>query len=409
MTTLPTPSQRMQIAEIIAMDWQTICSSCNIEPSIIINNLHAGSTPRDQANEFIKVFCNRSLPISTLINACNRRQFASYAKKIGDIANLVTARVSARAYMSRVFPPYGIGHSMLKTAACSLYDTFVFAFRFSPQQQSDAAAQSNTIAGKVEFLIEKWYSSAACVEDLYDALVRWKHTELIRQLGLFVDDDLMSTLCMPPVAEEQIINIRSDKKNYGNTVETGTMAAFVQENGSHYHAICFQMNETSAWKLFLRQQKMLSSDSMAKMVTELSQMYSNGKGNPTDSIFKLISINDYGKTPINTFMNDLMNLDVNDVTAAVHKYNKFRATKEQEIETKNQNVYEANVGLREFLINNDISTHESVDDDLSKLCHKDIGVTKPDHLKRLEFDDILAAGFSRIQSRTMVQKIQKMK
>lgn len=187
---------RASVAEAIASDWYAICSHLNIEPAYITSNLYAGATPLDCARFLVQRAASRCMPLSVFRAAALRyvnlrgvtclNADTPTSTYTGAVDQQQQA-MGAREFLSRNFPPHGVGHTQLNAAACSTYDTFVAAFRFTPSQCSGAAASTNNRRALVDCLLEKFYASAATVSDLRVALERWNHVKLLNNLGLSSD------------------------------------------------------------------------------------------------------------------------------------------------------------------------------------------------------------------------------
>lgn len=185
-----------------------------------------------------------------------------------------------------------------------------------------------------------------------------------------------------------------------------TMASFVKEAGPYYTKICVVMNEKKSWKELARNYGVLNNPGAAKLVIDLSQAWEERRNNPTDIVFKLL-IESIGNKPLDQFEQDLRRIDNSELIKVVDDWKAFRQNTISKIEDENTSIYVANVGLREFLLVNKISKTTNVDQHLARLTSPTIGVSEPDHLKMLKYDDFVSAGFSVIEARMMENAIKK--
>lgn len=184
-----------------------------------------------------------------------------------------------------------------------------------------------------------------------------------------------------------------------------TMSSFVTEAGPYYVKLCVAMNENKSWKDLARNYGVLNNPGAAKLVTDLSAKWEQRLNNPSDVVFKLLCAS-IGSKDLDEFEGDLRRLDNPAVIQILDDWNAFRHAKKTKAQDENTSVYIANVALRQFLLDNKISKIGNVDEHLARLTSPSIGVTEPDHLKMLTFDDFCKAGFSIIESRMMVKAIK---
>jgi hypothetical protein len=75
---------------------------------------------------------------------------------------------------------------VLERAACALFSTFTDAFRFNPSEEAAARANSANKAEQVAYLLKTFFARnpTPSVDDLSQALLRWKHQELLAKFNL---------------------------------------------------------------------------------------------------------------------------------------------------------------------------------------------------------------------------------
>lgn len=139
---------------------------------------------------------------------------------------------SAQDYLELQFSE-GVGHTLLAQAAASLFDGFKTAFRFGPGDVRAAEAHaSNNTSAQVQHLLSRWYMKAPTNQDLKDALLRWNHKVMLRQLGFVGDDvgkEVIGTRAAPP--SENLIAPPSDKDSILERIEKmQEMLTFFQTN-----------------------------------------------------------------------------------------------------------------------------------------------------------------------------------
>uniref|UniRef100_A0A6C0JT67 Death domain-containing protein n=1 Tax=viral metagenome TaxID=1070528 RepID=A0A6C0JT67_9ZZZZ len=267
-------------------------------------------------------------------------------------------------------------------------------------------------------LVQHMYNTCFPIDTLVSTLKRMQNNRVASKIASLSGDPNITSLSIPPAMCPMMNspNADFDGDELNMYINTGnpfmiketkqTMSSFVSEAGPYYVKLCVAMNEKGNWKDLARNYGVLNNPGAAKLVTDLSAKWEQRLNNPSDVVFKLLCASIGGKD-LDEFEQDLRRLDNSAIVQILDDWNTFRHAKKTKAQDENTSVYTANVALRKFLLDNKISKINNVDEHLARLTSPSIGVTEPDHLNMLTFDDFCKAGFSIIESRTMVKAITK--
>lgn len=200
-------------------------------------------------------------------------------------------------------------------------------------------------------------------------------------------------------------NLYIDSNPFNFVEKKETMATFVNSNSPLYTKLCGIMDENGDWKTLAKNYGVLNNPAAAKLVLDLSAGWEKRTVHPTDRIFKLLIATPHGQRSLDQLSDDLLRIDNPQIVKWVNEWNTFRQKQDNAVKDANTSVYNANVELRQFLLQHKISKTENVDSHLARLTQPTVGVSEPEHLKMMEYNDFISAGFNIIESKMFVKAI----
>jgi len=189
-----------------------------------------------------------------------------------------------------------------------------------------------------------------------------------------------------------------------------TVATFLDSDRyNHFRTLIFAaMDETDAWENFLEERGLLGGDEVEKYVSNLKHQWATNRGGePTLTVIRDLVDNDsdFGDKLLVDFATELLELNIEDVNAAVVKLTSFLEAKEKKAKKKNSTAYTAQANLRSWLLGNLICEEEEVDTLIKNL--RESGVKGVSSLDGFEKDDLKDLGFNTVQAILTIKALNR--
>lgn len=189
-----------------------------------------------------------------------------------------------------------------------------------------------------------------------------------------------------------------------------TVSSFVYEDQfSHFRTAIFSiMDEHGAWEKLLQTRNLLGGQDMEKFVSTMKRHWAKDRsGEPTRNIIIQLMQNDddFRCAPLTEFAEELIRLNISDVTANVVKMTSFFDDKIKKAKKSNNMAYQTQFDLRKWLLKHEICEEDQVDVLVPKL--QGAGVIHVKSIQGFSKEDLKECGFNTVQAIATLKALNK--